>query len=222
MSDTTAFLAGCAVTGVAAILLLRAGIGISQPRFIDPVQPPPAVTELPTPVAVPSSASTMVQDSIHQMQLERDLEDQKTNATELKNQLEKQRDQIEKLQTQIEKYQANIDQLTSQLQEQQRLVTTLTAQQTTLASPSESSVKLQTVAIWVVGGVLIIVAIVGGMILIGVVVLLVLSQRRAPRTMHVVQPLTTSYTLPQPQLLPPQTRVRRPKPVDSYSDPYSN
>ncbi|NJO76507.1 MAG: hypothetical protein HC833_23820 [Leptolyngbyaceae cyanobacterium RM1_406_9] len=70
MSDTTAFLAGCAVTGFAAVLLLRAGLPFSSSPA--EVQSPSSVIEQPSPLPVPPSANGLSSEDNSQLQRELD------------------------------------------------------------------------------------------------------------------------------------------------------
>jgi TolA-binding protein len=206
MSDTTAFLTGCAVTGIAAVLL-GSGLAASQYRSAPPVQPLPSTPALPT-VPVPSEPSGM-QSSERTFQLERDLEDQQAETSDLKTQLDEQQADIQRLTTQIQEQQRLLNEMSVQMQ-------TLTAQPGRSTDPSEPS-RFQTLTLVAIGVTLLIVIAGGGFILIAIVVLLVQSQRRQPRSMQVIHPMPQPYTFPDQEYLPP-ARTRRTRQIDYYED----
>jgi hypothetical protein len=239
--DTTAFLAGCAITGVAAVLLLRGGF-VSEQSRMQSIQPPPATSLQQVP---PSSLSApgVTQTSEQQWQLERELEQQRTLTTELKNQLEQQKSETDDLKTAIAQQKSDTERLMTQLQQrvetQQRLLDAIAveqqisaadqsrssasqlslAEQLRLSNPPEQPIRLQNTLLWVVGVTLIILALGGGIILVILIVLLVQSQRRYPRSMHVIHPMPSPYVLPEQALLPSQTRApRRTSQIEIYED----
>ena len=230
MADTAAFLAGCAVTGVAALFLLKNDLAISQPRVLQ--------SPLVEPVVAPSQTSGVFQDpgqgwklqtQVEQQQgIARDLTDQfrkqQSDTQDIKSQLEKQQSQSEDLRTQLEKQQRNTEQLIAQLQEQQRLIDKVADQKqvdpTALLRNDQSSGQIQT-ALWIGGGVILIILMGGGIVLIGVIVVVMMSsRRRQTRTVHVVHPVPTPYNFAeQPQLLSPaRTRIKPPRQVDYYDE----
>jgi hypothetical protein len=239
MADTAAFLAGCAVTGVAALFLLRNDLTtISQARGLAPLPVEQATAQVP---AQTQTSSGMFQDPAQQWKLQtqleqqqgvaRDLTDQfhkqQSDTQDIKGQLEKQQSQSEDLKTQLEKQQRNTEQLIAQLQEQQRIIDKLADQRQIEPvalresdQPSPSG-QLQTTFLWIAGGVLLVILVGGGLILIGVIVFMITSsRRRQTRTVHVVHPVPTPYNFAeQPQLLQSsRTRIKPPKKVDYYDE----
>jgi hypothetical protein len=142
MSDTAAFLAGCAVTGVAALFLVKNNFAAGQPGGFQP-EPSPTQSSTST-LSVPSSVPGFAMpDNGRDWRFETKLEQQQNAATDLSNQimrqqnetealkgkaedlkgwLQKQQGQTEDLKNQLEKQQQYTNQLISQLQEQQRLI----------------------------------------------------------------------------------------------------
>jgi hypothetical protein len=242
-SDTTAFLAGCAITGVAAVLLLRGGF-LEPSRGSSAIQPTqPSVSALSSSAPAPSPSATS-QQSENDWQFERDLEQQKAITEDLKNQLERQTSETDELKTQLEEQISDTEKLVFQLQQQveaqQQIIDEMTVQQKiSTADQSRTNEQLrwaeqsraantsiertsgfQTAVLWAAGVTVLIVAIGGGVLLIVVIILLVQSQRRYPRPMQVIHPMTPPYIFPEQQLLPSQT-TRSPKrtsQIEYYGD----
>ena len=237
MTDTAAFLAGCAVTGVAAIFLLRNEFPISQAHSL---QSPVVQPTVAAPAQTAPSASGMFQDPQQewrfQTQLEqqqgtsRDLTDQfkrqQTDTQDLKSQLEKQQTQTEDLKSQLEKQQRSTEQMVAQIQDQQHIIEKLSDQ--SHINPAElrrddssGSGQWQTTAVWIAGGVVMVILVGGGMIVIGIVVVLLTNrQKKTNRTVHVVHPIASPYSFAQQQQLLPPSRVRAktPRQIDYYGE----
>lgn len=196
MSDTTSFLGGAALAGLAAVILLRGGVNAGSPGITSP-QPLPTFQPLPT-IPVPTSNSmptaTMPPSAY-------DLEKQRLETDQLKAQLEQQRVQT--------------DQLKAQLQSQQALIETLNAQnkntgvvpfpaRTTQPQPGslETPNPMMTGLLWALGGMLL--AFGGGVALVGLFVLFA-RQQRPSRTIEVIH---DDY----PNYLPTQRRRSQPLP----------
>ncbi|NJR65889.1 MAG: hypothetical protein HC772_12120 [Leptolyngbyaceae cyanobacterium CRU_2_3] len=245
MADTAAFLAGCAVTGVAALFLLRNDLTMSQAmgqaRGLTPLPAESATAQVP----VQTQPSTGIfQDPTQQWKLQTQLEQQQGIARDLtgqfqqqqsatqdiKSQLEKQQDQSEDLRSQLEKQQRSTEQLIAQLQEQQRIIDKLADQrqiepaalrQAALQPVEQPPAQFQTTFLWIAGGVLLVILVGGGLMLIGVIVFVITtSRRRQTRTVHVVHPVPTPYSFSdQPQLLQSsRTRIKPPRKVDYYDE----
>lgn len=243
MSDTTAFLAGCAISGVAAVLLLRGGFALGgPPNAYSPTSP--TTPPLPT-MQVPMSSMPVMPNSGYdspqsqrEWQLTREL-DQQHNLTEaLRMQLDEQRTQTDELKrqtdelrTQVQRQQSDAEQLIRQLQEQQRMIDSMTTQvamqqqqqdlqtRTRMFDPPivmDQTPKFQTLTVVAIGATILVVIIGGGLFLLVIVVFLLQSQRKVPRTVHVIHPVTPPYLLPEQPLLPAQaTRSpKRAKPID--------
>jgi|GEM_PF-1657804 hypothetical protein len=237
--DTAAFLAGCAVTGVAALLLAKGDFASGQTGALPPMQSI-MPSSLATPAPAPTSSTNdrledaqrgwQVQTKLEQQQdVARDLSDQlksqQTLADDLKSQVTKQQSESEDLKTQLDKQQRNTEMLMAQLQEQQRVIDKVAA--ASQARPLELSTRpsdngnVQTIVL-AIGAVILVVIVVGTIVLVGVVLLVAMSRRRQPRTVHVMQqPMPQSYAFPEQQLLPQRSnRVRPTKQidVDYYTD----
>ncbi len=236
--DTAAFLAGCAVTGVAALLLSKGDFASGQPGSLQPIQS--VMPSLASPAPAPSAPSDRLEDVQRGWQVQTKLEQQQDVARELSDQLKsqqglsddlksqvaKQQSESEDLKSQLDKQQRNTEMLIAQLQEQQRVIDKVVA--TSQARPLELSPRpqdnggnVQTLVL-AVGAVILVVVVVGMIVLVGVVLLVALSRRRQPRTVHVMQqPMPQSYAFPEQHLLPQRSnRVKSPKQidVDYYAD----
>jgi ABC-type anion transport system duplicated permease subunit len=238
--DTAAFLAGCAVTGVAALLLAKGEFANGQTGGLQPMQsvmPSSVVTPAP---AVSTSSTTdrledvqrgwQVQTKLEQQQdtarnLSDQLKSQQSLADDLKSQVAKQQSESEDLKSQFDRQQRNTEMLIAQLQEQQRVIDKMAAvsQQARslpeLRQQPDNSVQTIVLAI---GAVILVVIVVGAIVLVGVILVVAMSRRRQPRTVHVVQPMPSSYgAFAEPQMLPQRaTRPRQAKQidVDYYAD----
>jgi Skp family chaperone for outer membrane proteins len=237
--DTAAFLAGCAVTGVAALLLARGEFANGQSSGLQPMQ-----SVMPSSVATPVAPlpttdrledvqrGWQVQTKLEQQQdvarnLTDQLKSQQSIADELKNQVAKQQTESEDLKNQLDKQQRNTEQLIAQLQEQQRVIDRMAAaaQQSRslpdeFRQPNDNSVQTIVLA---VGAVILVVIVVGAIVLVGVILLVAMSRRRQPRTVHVVQPMPPGYGALAEQPLLPQRSAKPPRQtkqidVDYYVD----
>jgi hypothetical protein len=231
--DTAAFLAGCAVTGVAAILLAKGDFANGQTGSLQPMQ-----SVMPSTLATPAPAPTLstsdrledaqrgwqVQTKLEQQQdVARDLTDQLKSqqaiADDLKNQVARQQSESEDLKSQLDKQQRNTEMLIAQLQEQQRVIDKVSA--ASQARPLELDTRrqpdnsVQTIVL-AVGGVILVVIVVGTIVLVGVVLLVAMSRRRPTSRVHVVQqPMPQSYAFSEQHLLPQRVaRVKPPKQID--------
>jgi hypothetical protein len=230
--DTAAFLAGCAVTGVAALLLAKGDFANGQTGSLQPMQSI-MPSSLATPAPAPTVSSTdrledaqrgwQVQTKLEQQQdVARDLTDQlksqQTIADDLKNQVAKQQSESEDLKSQLDKQQRNTEMLIAQLQEQQRVIDKVSA--AAQARPLELDRRqpdnsVQTIVL-AVGGVILVVIVVGTIVLVGVVLLVAMSRRRPSSRVHVMQqPMPQAYAFSDQHLLPQRVaRVKPPKQID--------
>jgi hypothetical protein len=212
MSDTTAFLAGCAVTGFAAVLLLRAGLPFgSSPAE---VQSPSSVIEQPSPLPVPPSANGLSSESSSQLQ--RELDRQRAIAEALEDKLDDQETTITRLESRLQDQEDELEQVLAQLQEQQQSVADMTARRADENSLEQN--RTQSGVLWMVGGLVLVLIVGGSVVFICVIIVLLLPQRQPPRnTTHIIhQPnIPPSYPYVEQRFLPPaQPRTRRTDYID--------
>jgi septal ring factor EnvC (AmiA/AmiB activator) len=143
MSETTAFLAGSAVAGVAALLMLKSGgISLSQPEVMRPygqtssamVSSAPVMGPTPNPVSTNSPTEAILRNQLDNNksttdELKLQLEQQKFLTEQLKQQLEQQRDTTAQLKSQLDNQRQEATGVIDRLRDQQRSMDMLTLQQ---------------------------------------------------------------------------------------------
>ncbi len=201
MSDTTSFLGGAALAGLAAIILLKGGVSANTPGLMSPqplpVQPYPTAT-MPTYGVAPTAAPTTY-----------DLEKQRLETDQLKAQVEQQRTQTEQLKAQIQSQQTLIETLTAQTKNAGVMPIPARPPQGQLQSTDSSNNNpVMTGILWALGGMLL--AFGGGIALVGIFVLFA-RQQRPSRTIEVIHDDYPNY-LParrKSQVLPPRRTIKR-------------
>lgn len=200
MSDTTSFLGGAALAGLAAIILLKGGVSANTPGFAPSqplsVQPYPTAT-MPT-IGVPPTAAPTTYD----------LEKQRTETDQLKAQFEQQRVQTEQLKAQIQSQQTLIETLTTQTKNTGVMPIPARTPQGQPQSLDPSNNPVMTGILWALGGMLL--AFGGGIALVGIFVLFA-RQQRPSRTIEVIHDDYPNY-LParrKSQVLPQRRTIKR-------------
>jgi hypothetical protein len=235
MSDTAAFLAGCAVTGVAVLFVMRNDV-VGSRTGVPPALQSPAVTQ--TPLPVPPSPSVPPEDGRsfrleteldQQRNLSRDLTNQmqrqQERADDLRNQLERQQRQTDDLKSQLEKQERNTEILISRMQEQQRILDRISDQplQTQLPASADSHgnssdhSNVYAIVTGAIGAIVLVVVAGGGLVLFAIVIVVLFStRRRRTRTVHIVHPFAPSPYKPMPSqaLLPARARTRPARQID--------
>ena len=210
MSDTTAYVAGCATTGVAVLVLLvaKVGFGNTQTAVIpEPVEPVPTV---PVP-AVPEPEPEWQDD------LRQELDEQRDLVSKLESQLAQQEVIARNLENQLRQQQEESRAVLSQMSEYQRAVDTLSLRNDQLVQTRRDE-GLQTTLLWVGGGVVLVLVLGGGAVMLCMVFMATQANRRPERPMSVVYPLQMptppSYRYYEQEFLPPAPR--RSRPVEPY------
>jgi hypothetical protein len=213
MSDTTSFLGGAALAGLAALIVLRGGINFGMPNVAGqsqllPIPPAPLpgmnsnsptvpTTGLtlpsPTPVvaAAPSNSERTYEDAKQRIELD-----------QIKSQLEQQ-------QTQIRSQQALIDALTAQNKTAAINAPANAVPQMVPQLQSNHDNSVVSGLPWALGGVLLTFG--GGIALVGMFSMLARQNNRPTRTVEYIHDDYPAY-LPQRrrvQVLPPRRSVRR-------------
>lgn len=192
MSETTSFLGGAALAGLAAVILLRGGVGSTNAPILAPSQPLPnygysVQPGMPTPTVPPTTGT--------------DVDKQRIETEQLKALVEQQRVQTEQLKT--------------QLQSQQALIETLNAQnKAALSAPPKpvnqgiDNTPVFSNLLWMLGGVILTFG--GGIALVGMFVLFA-KQQRPSRTIEVVHDEYPGYlsNRRRTQMLPTRRSIRR-------------
>jgi len=216
MKNTTAFLGGCAVTGVLALFLFRGcfNFGVGLLPSLGPKLPPPPESGDPfSPVPVP----TPPMDSTNNFdRLNNELTAQQESTEELQTNLEQQRLTIEQLRSNLEQQKIQSERLTMQLQEQQRAIDNLRLEQNQPRFDRyEQAAMFQNNLLWAIAGVVLVLAIGGSIIVVGAIALLMQPNRRYPYRSQAFDPshFAPPYSFYQPytDFLPPEPKSRRPK-----------
>lgn len=206
MTDTTVFVAGCATTGVAVLVLLLARVGFQTPP---PEAPSSAITP-ETVVPVPQSPMQTVDEGLSE-DIKQELDRQRELTAKLENQLVQQEMLARNLENQLKQQQEETRAVLSQLREYQRSVDTLSAQNGQLAvdrfNQNQQSSNIQTILLWMGGGVLLVMVVGGGIILLCLVFVSGRHrpERPAPPVVYPFQmPVPPSgYRYYEPEYLPP-------------------
>ncbi|MEL6333944.1 MAG: hypothetical protein AAFU84_06455 [Cyanobacteria bacterium J06633_23] len=217
MTDTTAFVAGCATTGVAVLVLLLARVGF---RTSSPDIESSAVT-LETVVPVPQSPVQTIENDISD-DIKQDLDRQRELTAKLENQLVQQEMLARNLENQLKQQQEETRAVLSQLREYQRSVDTLSLQngQLVAAQSEQDTSNVQTTLLWIGGGLVLVMLLGGGMIILCMV--LVSGRRREERSVPVVYPFQmpvppSGYRYYEQEFLPPPP-VRHKRANATYYD----
>lgn len=199
MSETTSFLGGAALAGLAAVILLKGGLNATSPTVgspqYAPVQPWPTMPAAPGVMPVPTVSPSV------------DYEKQKAETDELRSQVEQQRVQIEQLKAQAQSQQAFIDSLTAQNKNGMAPLAARSPQ----APPSnglEQSNPVMNGLMWALGGMILTFG--GGIALVGMFVLFA-KQQRPSRTIEVFHDEYPSYLASRRRtpVLPPRRVIKR-------------
>lgn len=221
MTDTTAFVAGCATTGVAVLVLLLARVGFQTSSSAD-TRSDSATLE--TVVPVPQSPIQTIDEGLSD-DIKQELDRQRDLTAKLENQLVQQEMLARNLENQLKQQQEETRAVLSQLREYQRSVDTLSLQNGQLvAAQSEqdnnASSNIQTTLLWIGGGLLLVMILGGGAIILCMV--LVSGRRREERSVPVVYPFQmpvppTGYRYYEQEFLPPPP-VRHKRANATYYD----
>ncbi|HEY9880814.1 MAG TPA: hypothetical protein V6D29_20310 [Leptolyngbyaceae cyanobacterium] len=209
MKDSTAFVAGCAAAGALVLLMLltRSGAG----RISDTAQSPqesslPAVQTIP--VAPPQ---TTYSDPSREQEFQRELERQKDLTAELKSQIERQQALTEDLRAQMARQEDDTQAILSELRNYQQSMDAIATQQTRLAESIPQANDNQSVLLWGVVGLFLLLLIGGGAVLTVFTIWLLQSQRQQQRRTTVMYPvhMPNPYPSYEYQALPPVSRPQR-------------
>ncbi|MGD1854660.1 MAG: hypothetical protein ACFB2W_10440 [Leptolyngbyaceae cyanobacterium] len=220
MTDTTAFVAGCATTGVAVLVLLLARVGFQTSSSEDTQSESSATLESVVPV--PQSPVQTIDDGISD-DIRQDLDRQRELTSKLENQLVQQEMLARNLENQLKQQQEETRAVLSQLREYQRSVDTLSLQNGQLVAQQaekDTSSTMQTTLLWIGGGLVLVIILGGGAIILCMI--LVSGRRREERTVPVVYPFQmpvppSGYRYYEQEFLPPPP-VRQKRANATYYD----
>jgi hypothetical protein len=203
MSDTTSFLGGAALAGLAAVILLKGGVTANSPMVGTPqysqFQP------LPT---MPNAPGTYQSPMPNGMMQTADYEKLKTEMDQMRSQIEQYRLQNEQLKAQSQSQQAFIDSINK------NGMNPVTARQ---QQPQQQSAGLFDTSnpamsglMWALGGMILTFG--GGIALVGMFVLFARGQQRPSRTIEVFHDEYPTYIPSRrraTQVLPPRRTIKR-------------
>ena len=238
MSDTTAYLAGCATTGVAALVLLVARVGMVSANVEEnrasQLGDRLARVEAQIPNqsgGEPAGAQVGQKDGEQRLEYEirRELEKQQALTQQLEDQLKQQETLSGNLEEQLREQEDKTRDLLTRIQDYQRSVEDMEIDDKIAAAnrPAvENARSTMPVSVIWLGAAAVMVLVLGGAGLIGCAVILILqSQRRsvrpAPMPPPMPMPPASNYRYyDQTFLPPPQLRPRRPSYYDYPTPPY--
>lgn len=234
MSDTTAYLAGCATTGVAALVLLVARVGMTGTEGDRARRLDDRVARIEE--AVPNSqtwANNQANQRLENSQLEndirRELDKQRALTQKLEEQLAQQENLSGSLESQLKAQEEKTKDLLSRIQDYQRSVEDMELEDKIAAAtrPAAESPRPGTPnsLIWLGIGVIIVLVLGGGGLLLCALLLILQSQRRSARSVPMPPPMpmppSAAYRYYDQTFLPPaQMRPRRPTYYDYPPSPY--
>ncbi len=211
MSDTTSFLGGAALAGLAAVIVLRGGINLALPTVSSPnaarlPMPPslPPVGNATQDFATANPALPNPQPAIAKAELGYEEAKLRLEMDQLKSQFEQQQQQIRNQQTLI-------DNLTLQAKAQSLTPPAPVPQPTAQApAPRRDESSLAAGLPWALGGVLLTFG--GGIALVGIMSMFTTRQNRPVRTVEYVHDDYSAYVPSRrrtQQVLPPRRTLRR-------------
>ncbi|MEL6555471.1 MAG: hypothetical protein AAFQ63_18725 [Cyanobacteria bacterium J06621_11] len=233
MSDTTAYLAGCATTGVAALVLLVARVGMvsatagadSDARLSDRV----AQIESAAPTQSANAQSEARSETALEAEIRKELEKQRDLTQQLEDQLEDQETLSSDLEEQLASQEEKTKDLLARIQDYQRSVEDMELEDKIAAAARPAAAPTNqgpsTSVIWVGAGLVVVLILGGGGLLLCSVLLILQAQRRSPRHMPMPMPRpmppASGYRYYDPSFLPPsQYPPQRPVYYEYPPSPY--
>ena len=229
MSDTTAYLAGCATTGVAALVLLVARVGMVSANAEAETQLSDRIARIES--ATPARQAAALGEQALQSEIREELTKQQELTQKLEAQLSEQEMLSEALENQLEEQEEKTKDLLSRLQDYQRSVEDMEIDDRIAAAtrPAASSEPAPSVPlVWVGAGIVVVLILGGGGLILCSVLLILQNQnnrrvtsRHMPMPMPRPMPPASSYRYYDPSFLPPaQYPPQRPISFDYPPSPY--
>jgi hypothetical protein len=210
MKEKSILITCCAAGGALVLLTLMVRSGTGR---IPTLPPPPlsaeAINIQPMPVPPPPSGG-----DIQQSRMERDLTRQQDMVSSLQDELRAQKNLADDLKAQLERQQAETDQVLAQLNTYQTAVEEMTSQQVRLIESIPSNNETQTMILWGILGLFLMLMLGGGTAFAIIALGLMHIQRRTA-----YQPPPTAY----PMRMPPSPYYyyeRQPLPPPAPQQPY--
>ncbi len=229
MSDTTAYLAGCATTGVAALVLLVARMGMvgTDASSANHLGDRLARIEATSPNLQANTQANTQANQQMEFELRSELAKQRELTQKLEDQLNKQSSLSSSLEAQIKAQETKNQDLLTKVQTYQRSVEDLELQDKIAAAsePSTRNAGPSASVIWLGAGVVIVLILGGGGLILCAIILILQSQRRsnrpAPMPPPIPMPPAAPYRYYDQSFLPPaQLRSQRPSYYDYPHSPY--
>ncbi|MDB9528285.1 hypothetical protein PN498_19995 [Oscillatoria sp. CS-180] len=215
MSDSSAFIAGCATTGAAALILLIARVTVSKsPPIVEDLSALPIEEVAPVPTTSTTAAAPQVEDVLEELE-----QQQKINQR-LEEQITEQDALLKDLEAQIQWQQQEAQALVARVNTHETSINALTSQQQQFAGVQQETDRTQSSLLWVGAG-LVVVVLIGGAIVLVILVVLVAFQSRNRQSPASQVVYSTEVPVPpnpyyQGQFLPAPRRTRQVYPQDIY------
>lgn len=230
MSDTTAYLAGCATTGVAALVLLVARVGMvsASPDSVRANQIDDRLARVEASASGDRASLNTASTQQLEADIRRELEEQQALTKKLEAQLVQQETLSSSLEQQLEAQEEKTKDLLATMQDYQRSVDSMEIDDRIAAAtrPAVEPVRgaTPTSLILLGAGVVVVLVLGGGGLILCAVLLILQSQKRSARSAPMPPPMPMASADPyryynQTFLPPPQLRPRRPTYYD-YPPPY--
>lgn len=231
MSDTTAYLAGCATTGVAALVLLVARVGMvsSSAEAESAARLGDRIERIETAASSRQATANAQTEQALESEIRKELDKQRELTQELEDQLAEQESLSQDLEEQLNEQEATTKDLLSRIQDYQRSVEDMELDDKIAAAArpaTETNPGPSTSLLWLGAGVVVVLVLGGGGLILCSVLLIVQAQsRRSARHVPMAHPMpmppTSSYRYYDPSFLPPaQLPPRHPTYYDYPPAPY--
>ncbi len=229
MSDTTAYLAGCATTGVAALVLLVARVGMvsANPEEARANQINDRLDRVEATTSEQRTGSEDQNTEKLESSIRRELDKQQELTEKLEAQLVQQETLSDSLEKQLEDQEEKTQDLLARIQDYQRSVESMEIDGKIAAAvrPAIEPAQTSTTLILLGAGVVVVLVLGGGGLILCAVLLFLQAQQRAVRPAPMPPPMpmapADSYRYyNQAFLPPPQLRPHRPSYYDNPPSPY--
>ena len=227
MSDTTAYLAGCATTGVAALVLLVARVGMvsASADSSDTQRLDSRVARIEETTSDRQALAQTQADAQLKNEIQRELDKQRDLTQKLEEQLVDQESLSTSLERQLLEQEKKTQDLLARIQDYQRSVEDLELDDRIAAArPAQSPSGPPASVIWLGAALAFVLVLGGGGLILCAVLLFMQSQRHRSRGIPMRPPMpmppASPYRYDQTFLPPAQFRPQRPSYYDYPPPPY--